>query len=258
MTSDADSSFVHWEAPRAILVDLDDTVLDTTESATRVWRETARAFEAEIGRPAEEFDPVLDRARVWYWSDPERNRVGRRDVQRSRVEVTHRGLLELGIDDHALATRFADHYSEHRIRSMRPFPGAIETLAFFAGAGVPMALITNGDAQAQREKVEHFDLAQYFRAVLIEGELGYGKPDPRVFQEGLAACGDAPASGSWCVGDNLKWEVAAPQGLGMTGIWNDWEGKSLPAGSEVVPDRVVRRIAELTPPPGVAAAAGGC
>ncbi|MEM1109416.1 MAG: HAD family hydrolase [Planctomycetota bacterium] len=232
------------DLPRAILFDLDDTILDTTLSATRVWRLTAKAFEEEIGQPAEVFDPVLDRARVWYWTDPKRNREGRLDVQKSRIEVTHHGLLELGIDDYALATRFADHYSEHRVSSMQPFPGAIETLEHFVALGVPMALVTNGDGRGQRAKVEHFDLTQYFQAVLIEGELGYGKPDRRVFDQGLAAC-DAPAKGSWCVGDSLAWEVAAPQQLGMVGIWNDWEGKTVPEDSEIIPDRVVMSISEL-------------
>lgn len=232
------------DLPRAILFDLDDTILDTTLSATRVWRLTALAFEEEIGQPAAVFDPILDRARVWYWADPARNHAGRLDVQQSRIEVTHHGLLELGIDDRALATRFADHYSQHRVSSMQPFPGAIETLEYFVSRGVPMALITNGDAQGQRDKVAHFDLTQYFQAVLIEGELGFGKPDPRVFEQALRAC-DAPAEGSWCVGDNLAWEVAAPQSLGMQGIWCDWEGKTLPEDSEIVPDRVVMRITEL-------------
>ncbi len=233
--------------PRAILFDLDDTILDTTRSATRVWRLTAKAFESEIGQPAEVFDPILDQARAWYWADPDRNLAGRLDVQRSRVEVTHHGLLELGIDDYPFATRFAEHYSDHRVSSMRPFAGALETLSGYVKDGVPLALITNGDAQAQRDKVAHFDLTQYFRAVLIEGELGFGKPDPRVFEQALAAC-DAPAEGSWCVGDNLAWEVAAPQQLGMRGIWNDWEGKTLPEDSEILPDRVVRSIAELREP----------
>jgi putative hydrolase of the HAD superfamily len=232
------------DPPRAILFDLDDTILDTTQSATRVWRLTAKAFEAEIGQPAEVFDPILDAARVWYWSDPQRNQAGRLDVQKSRVEVTHHGLLDLGIDDPCLAERFADHYAAHRVRSMRPFPGAIETLEHFVGIGVPLALITNGDGRGQREKVEHFDLTQYFQAVLIEGDLGFGKPDSRVFQRALSAC-DAPAEAAWCVGDNLAWEVAAPQRLGMRGIWNDWQGKGLPAGSKIVPDLIIRSITEL-------------
>ncbi len=232
--------------PRAILFDLDDTVLDTTDSATRVWHETAKAFEAEIGQPAEQFDPVLDASRRWYWADPKRHRAGRLDVFRSRVEVTQHGLEQLGIDAPGLAERFAQHYTRRRVTSMRFFPGAEETLEHFHNAGVPMALLTNGDAVAQRDKVEHFGLARFFKAVLIEGELGFGKPDGRVFDAALEACGAQPED-AWCVGDNLAWEVAAPQRLGMTGVWVDWENKGLPLDTEIVPDCVVRRIAELVP-----------
>ncbi len=230
--------------PAAILFDLDDTLLDTSLSATRVWDQTAAAFAQEIGHRAEVFKPVLAASRAWYWGDPRRNRAGRLDVQRARVAVTHHGLQQLGIDDHGLATRFADYYSAHRVSTMAFFDGAEETLAHFVGAGVPLALITNGDAGGQRAKVDHFGLERYFQVVLIEGEQGFGKPDPRVYERALAAC-DAPAQASWCVGDSLAWEVAAPQRLGMTGVWNDWARRGLPADAAVVPDRVVGRVAEL-------------
>ncbi|MEM8782743.1 MAG: HAD family hydrolase [Planctomycetota bacterium] len=243
--------------PKAILFDLDDTILDTTLSATRVWHATAEAFAEEIGSPPEVFNPVLDAARKWYWADPQRNHAGRLDVRRSRVEVTLHGLeaLELGRTREALehlAERFTQHYSDHRVGSMRFFDGALETLEALHAGGMPMALITNGDAIGQREKVERFGLETFFRAVLIEGERGFGKPDERVFRVALEACG-AEAVDAWCVGDNLGWEVAAPQRLGITGVWVDWAGVELPEGGEVVPDAVVRGIREL---PGLIEAAG--
>ncbi len=107
-----------------------------------------------------------------------------------------------------------------------------------------MALLTNGDAKAQRDKVEHFKLDRFFKAVFIEGEVGYGKPHPRLFERALEAC-HAPAAGSWCVGDHLGWEVLAPQRLGMTGIWVDWDHQGLPPDAEATPDRIIHHIAEL-------------
>ncbi len=232
--------------PTAILFDLDDTLLDTTLSATRVWDQTAAAFAHEIGHPPSVFQPVLKASRAWFWGDAKRNQAGRLDVQASRIAVTHHGLLQLGIDDRGLAARFADHYSAHRVSTMAFFAGAEQTLKFFVDAGVPLALITNGDARGQREKVEHFDLARYFQAVLIEGELGFGKPDPRVYAQALSACG-VPAVGAWCVGDSLSWEVAAPQALGLRGVWNDWAGVGLPEDTDVRPDQTVRCVADLVP-----------
>ena len=235
--------------PAAILFDLDDTLLDTTLSATRVWQNTAEAFADEIGRGPEDFNPVLDASRRWYWSDPERNRAGRLDVRHARIEVTHHGLRQLGIDDRGLAERFAEHYTAHRVRTMALFDGARETLLHYNAAGVPLALITNGDASGQREKVAHFDLARHFAAILIEGELGFGKPDPRVYRRALDACGVAAGreADAWCVGDSLTWEVTAPQRLGLRGVWHDWAGRgpAEAAAAGVTPDRTVRRVAEL-------------
>jgi putative hydrolase of the HAD superfamily len=47
------------------------------------------------------------------------------------------------------------------------------------------------------------------------------------------------------VGDNLEWEVAAPQRLGIHAIWFDAHGAGLPEGSAIRPDRVVRKLSEL-------------
>jgi putative hydrolase of the HAD superfamily len=47
------------------------------------------------------------------------------------------------------------------------------------------------------------------------------------------------------VGDNLEWEVAAPQKLGIAGIWVDSSGAGLPRSSTVRPDRIIRSLTEL-------------
>jgi len=53
------------------------------------------------------------------------------------------------------------------------------------------------------------------------------------------------AGDCWIVGDDLEWEVAAPQRLGLHAIWHDAWGRGLPAGSAVVPDRIIRGLGEL-------------
>ena len=60
----------------------------------------------------------------------------------------------------------------------------------------------------------------------------------------MAALGVGPED-TWMVGDNLEWEVRAPQQLGIHAIWYDPHGAGLPADSNVRPDRVVRNLSEL-------------
>lgn len=106
------------------------------------------------------------------------------------------------------------------------------------------ALVTNGDAGMQRDKLARFDLAPCFDVILIEGEFGTGKPDAAVYHHVLGALGVAP--GAACmVGDNLEWDVTGAQRVGAGGVWIDRAGAGLPAGHDARPDRVIRSLDEL-------------
>ena len=107
-----------------------------------------------------------------------------------------------------------------------------------------MALVTNGDKSQQRRKIERYDLARYFDAILIEGEFGAGKPEEIVYRHVLERLG-VPAREAWMVGDNIEWDVAAPQRLGLRGVWVDREGTGLAAAGDVRPHRIIREFPEI-------------
>jgi len=230
--------------PTAILIDLDDTILDTTRSADRLWTQAAHAFAERMGHPAAAIDEAIRKAREWYWSDPKRNQVGRLDLFRSRRDAVHNGFQRLGINNLPLAEEFATFYSDRRVGVMQPFDGAIEAIETLRSRGFQLGMITNGKGETQREKVTRFNLEPHFDAVLIEGEFGKGKPHRDVFEHVLDQLG-VNASETWMVGDNLDWEVGAPQKLGMTGVWLDWKNQGLPANTGVQPDLIVQSLSEL-------------
>ena len=127
---------------------------------------------------------------------------------------------------------------------MAPLPDAIETVRWLRESGRRLALLTNGAAAAQRRKIARFEIADLFDAILVEGELGFGKPDERVYHRALGALGVTPAD-AWMVGDNLDFDVAAPQKLGLSAVWIDVRGAGLPDESAVKPDYIVRSLVEL-------------
>lgn len=79
-------------------------------------------------------------------------------------------------------------------------------------------LITNGSSEHQRSKLQHFSLAGHFDYIFIEGEQEFGKPDPRIYKLALSELG-VNAEETWMVGDNIVWDVLAPQQLDIRGIW---------------------------------------
>ncbi len=108
------------------------------------------------------------------------------------------------------------------------FPGAHEAIDALKAYGVKLALVTNGAAGPQRAKVERFALTHRFDHIQIEGEHGFGKPDERAYLHAMQALG-VTAAETWMIGDNLEWEVEAPQRLGIYAIWIDAHGEGLPA-----------------------------
>ncbi|MCI0825965.1 MAG: HAD family hydrolase, partial [Chloroflexi bacterium] len=105
-------------------------------------------------------------------------------------------------------------------------------------------LITNGASQPQRAKIQRFNLAPLFESILVEEEFGAGKPEPQVYLHSLEQI-DTKPSEAWMVGDNLEFDVEAPQKLGIKGIWVDWQAGGLPVASAVRPDRIVNRLSKL-------------
>jgi putative hydrolase of the HAD superfamily len=104
--------------------------------------------------------------------------------------------------------------------------------------------LTNGDGETQRYKIERFDLAKYFETILIEGELGFGKPNMRMYRLALSSLGLKPEQ-TCMIGDNLNWDVEAPQELGIRAIWIDRKGTGLPTGSNAIPHGIIRDVSEI-------------
>jgi len=158
----------------------------------------------------------------------------------ARIYFVTTASKRLGSENVEGAIRLANHFHDVRENHVTPFEGAIETLEYFQGLGTKMALITNGDKETQRNKINKFALNQYFDYVLIEGEFGLGKPHFEVYQYILDKL-KVSAKETWIVGDNLDWKVRALQELGIYSIWNE----GLPVNSQIVPNRVINRISEL-------------
>lgn len=229
------------ELPRAVLVDLDDTIVDGS-AVVDCWE-----VACECCPPGVESKAVLAeilRLRDWYWSDPERHRQGRLDLSAARRHIARTALVNIGCDVAGLADRIAERYDQCRDERTALFPDAMRVLMWLRESGCRLALVTNGAAAMQRQKIARFRLEPLFDVILVEGELGFGKPDERIYQMALTALAAEPHH-TWMIGDNLEWDVEQPQKLGITGIWVDRSGAGVPVSCAVQPDLVIRNLDEL-------------
>lgn len=230
---------------RAILLDLDDTIVSLSASSDLCWRRICETYAGRIAKlHAEELLSALEQSRVEYWRDPERNRGGRFNLKAARREVVANAFLGLDIDAPTLVNEIADAYGAERENEIWLLEGALDALNSFRLRGLRLGLITNGAADSQRAKIDRFGLAPFFDTIIIEGEFGFGKPDERVYLHALKELGVEPDE-AWMAGDNLEWDVLAPQRLGILGIWVNTRGEDLPSDGSVKPDRIVSTLAEM-------------
>ena len=229
---------------RAVLLDLDDTLLDYTGGVEGFWAGACRAVGGPAGIDVEALVPAVEASRRWFWSDPERHARERVRMLEAWTKIAERALESLRLVAPGLGLEIARDFAARRREAMALFPDALPCLERLRAEGAALGLVTNGDASMQRDKIERFALAPFFDVVVIEGEFGVGKPDPAVYRHALAALRAAPAD-TVMVGDNLDWDVAAPQRLGVAGVWLDRPGGGLPAGSPVRPDRTIRSLTDL-------------
>jgi putative hydrolase of the HAD superfamily len=229
---------------KALLVDLDDTLLDYSGGIDVTWREACEAVAVPSGAEVLPLVAAIAAARRWFWDESGRHREGRRDMLGAWTTIAGLGLERVGLAVPSLAAAIAQDYATRRRATYRLLPGAWEGLIELRRRGMPLALVTNGDAREQRYKIERFELAQFFDVIVVEGEFGAGKPEEAVYHHAVQALG-VPHTSSWMVGDHLEWDVAAPQRLGLTGVWVDAPGNGVPADLPVKPDRIFRTFADF-------------
>ncbi len=223
---------------RAVLLDLDDTLIEEEAYARAQLRSTADLVD---GIDRETWDEVvIDSARSrWHASkyDTEFAKLGfasweglwatfegvhpRLEGLASwaptyRAETWRAALRAVGQDPSA-GDLLSDRYIEG-LRSGHPvLPGALELVAQLAGA-VPVALVTNGPPDIQWLKINQAGIGSYLSAVVISGEIGIGKPDPAVFGRALELLDVAPEH-AVMVGDSWERDVTGALAVGMHAVW---------------------------------------
>lgn len=230
--------------PRVLLIDLDDTIVRYSAGEEGLWAEVAERFADRLPVSLERLLAAVDAVREPFWADPERSRLARQEMFVARRAILAQAFDRLGLSQESeLVREVADAYSSEKEARVAPFPGALEALAELRRRGHVLGLLTNGGARLQRAKLERYDLARFFDAVRIEGEVGVGKPSPAAFAGALAALG-AGGEQALMIGDDLDADIAGAHAAGLATVWIDHRGAGPPPGAPS-PHRAVRALAEL-------------
>ena len=158
-----------------------------------------------------------------------------------RREAWCRALTDHGLNDLSFAERLSDVFSSERRGRHAVFFDVEDSLTNLSES-YRLALVTNGAPDLQREKIQGTNLARFFDAILISGEVGIGKPDCRIFKMALDALVASPSE-TVMVGDSLTRDILGAQRAGLKGIWLNRSGSGTP--SQVTPDVQVENLSQI-------------
>ena len=125
-------------------------------------------------------------------------------------------------DDRAADAWFDDYLVEYR-RAWTLYDDSVPCLVALQAESLRIGIITNGDLGFQSGKVAAAGLTPYVEHVVASGEVGWPKPDARIFERACEAFG-VEAEGAIYVGDRLATDALGATSAGLTGIWIDRAG----------------------------------
>ena len=119
----------------------------------------------------------------------------------------------------------------------RPYPEVREVLEYLSGR-YNLGVIANQHRNVRNHLESTWDLARYFKFMILSEEVGFKKPDKEIFLLALDKS-RTDASEAWMIGDRLDADVAPAKAIGMKTIrvLHDSEVSIIPARSkEELPD----------------------
>ena len=151
-------------------------------------------------------------------------------------------LSELGIDDRVLAAELAEFFAADRSRRHVVFAESEQVLHDLK-KNFRLALLTNGAPDIQGMKIDGSNLASFFETIIISGDHGFGKPDPRIFQLALKRLKVA-AHEAVMIGDSLNRDIAGARAAGLRTIWINRYNRTL-NDSHPIPDLELTNLRDL-------------
>jgi putative hydrolase of the HAD superfamily len=256
-------------ALKAILFDLDDTLLWDERSVKEAFLATCQAAKLEYPQiQTDELEAsVRKEARALYesyetfpftkmiginpfealwgnFSEGENENFHKLRVLAPgyRTEAWTKGLLGLGIDDEALGYTLGERFPKER----RARPIIYEQTFALLDAlkdNYKLLLLTNGSPDLQKEKINGVpELAAYFDAIIISGQFGEGKPAVSIFQHAMKLL-EIKASEGLMIGDKLTTDILGSSRIGMRNVWINHH--DIVRTDEIIPSFEISNLGQL-------------
>lgn len=151
-----------------------------------------------------------------------------RNLKEVYIEALGEFLRKLNIEVTAehLET-FKDLYLRYHEEFTEPFPHVVQTLIKLKSMGFRLAIISNIDNEIIEPVLKRLGILDIFELIVTSEELGFGKPNPKIFEYTLKKLKVSPQDAIF-IGDSLTNDVEGAKAVGIKAIHfgkdcNSWQ-----------------------------------
>jgi len=204
-------------APTALLLDVDDTLIDTRAAMVVAGAAAVSTLWPSIGAG------VPQAAGVHFQRDPAgifaRYASGELTFAQMRQGRVSDLVQSFSLPDlDGVGIRFDQAYEPAFVANLAVFDDVWPLVKAARSAAVPIGLLTNSSSHYTQLKLEITGLAGVFAVVATRDTLGFGKPDPRAFHHACGLLG-SHAAATLYVGDHLEIDAIAGAEAGLQALW---------------------------------------
>jgi putative hydrolase of the HAD superfamily len=196
---------------KAVIFDIDDTLMDHSSAIKQAafdFYQTVKISEVTADQFYEIWSQEHDRFLQKYL-DKEIT------FKQQRILRVQGVFQRLGRNvDEAEAIELFRFYLKAYEKQWQLLPDAARCLAGLGGCR--LGVISNGDSEQQRKKLKHIGVLDRFESIVISGDFGVSKPDPRIFSQSLEQLGTFEAL---FTGDDYERDFLGTAKAGLHACW---------------------------------------
>lgn len=131
----------------------------------------------------------------------------------SSIRHLHEHLVQMAGDRAPSRTHLTASWTTTLRHRLRPSDQLLELLKDLS-CRYKLAIVTNGSGRMQRMKCDMLGLSAVVERIIVSGEVGFRKPDPRIFSLALEAVGCEPRE-TMMIGNDPIADLGGAQAVGM-------------------------------------------
>jgi HAD superfamily hydrolase (TIGR01549 family) len=232
---------------KAIFLDLDETLCDTTGANTKALVSMGKTFHELFGANYSSQQFTAAYLKGIYRELDERYSallLPVTDEAQFRLALIKLILNDMGIaesNDYSIE-KLQNSFDEARTRCFDFFPG-IKDLLIELKQHFTLVVITNGPEFSQVAKVNAVNLEHYVDHIIIGGQEKEQKPALSIFQKALTLS-QCKKEEAIHVGDSLSADIQGANNAGITSVWIS-HGNELPLNKTVIPSHTIENPFQL-------------